>query len=578
MSKEDRHHNKEPLEHYVTARIADANESGASAAYRATKNPTQKDVDRLRSPDSTRNTNEWHVKAPSVLMYNNAQCKEGFPDVSAPLTAEHLADQEFLVRKSLAADALWSSFLGKENVAKTRHWQGSFVTGEQEQHYMASRIATDVETLDKCTDTSHGKELPKRDPLTQYHGKDIVNGEVEGKPIVGLGASAAIAMLVGSPDLHPGNFALRKEADKIQVFKFDNKFDLGACERFSKQFLDSEVLATLDNNVTENKQAYEYYDAVHSAMASDPNAEAVFKKEQQEFMAIVNGYNGADKWEKLVEYVEQSQTFSALDENDIPHIENYTSAQDVLSEYEGLRDLFHNGMVNAETEKAKGLPPLLPSLNTPGSLDTMLQDVFPNAHEYQQGDALSSDQHVFNFPFANDFAQAPHVKGEFLDTMYLITHADKNRVAGLIESTMGTSPEAQAVSSQLETNIEKLRAGMEQCPEYQQHVGQHKARLDAKVVEVNQTLDEKAVEFGPKGPSVGSPNLSVASPSVSGTITPDPLSVTSSNSISGDVLAEAKKLAPRFDSAGNHSDKENKQQDPSRRINRSNSSPNLIGH
>lgn len=225
---------KEENKHSLRVKARSADKVGASsAAVRAGKESKEG-----QSPESERTSHEWHVKTPIYMMHNRYMTEND---------GRNFDSQEVYVRLSLVADSLWSAIMEEkpgsyERVAKTRHWYGAFDEGRP-QHYIASRILTQhvtekdtgevvtrrLPTLKDCTDAASGLlqgGVPVGNiPLETYQFPDTqekyeVRGaciEREGQKVKleGFGQAAAIALVVGSVDLHANNFVVRDDGKRI---------------------------------------------------------------------------------------------------------------------------------------------------------------------------------------------------------------------------------------------------------------------------------------------------------------------------------------------------------------------------
>lgn len=489
----------------VTLRELREDQKGASQqAYRVSKLP------RGEFEAAAREGYIWHAKLPNELTHTPTLHQVSFPEEGEALNLEQLRDQELTCRKSLVAGGILATLLGKENVAKSRVFYGSFDDG-QPQYHIASRIDPTWKILKDVTPATNSDLLEDRQAMTTFEGEEIANGQVKGKPLTGFGRMAAIILFIGEPDAHPGNFGLIETEKEIKLGVFDNKFALGS--RAEGRFFEEETLDTSTLTYFEDlKESYE------GLIERDiPSCEEIFEKEKAAFSKV--GTNPSlteeERLQAKIAYISASDTLGPLvrggfeAEQFVPVFEKFASYQDnVLPLLKGIpgdfQELIESQQEEVEEAKRKistgEVNAPLPTITQADEIHEVLKEsIFPSQELYKG--ALSSPYCAFNFPFPDDFSEALHVQEEYFETVYLISHMDKGRLHAMVNAGLGDAFEKEAglITGQLEKNQEKWRKCMGQCPEYQEYVRMHEGELKEKLQKAQDTLVEKRNEFLTRG-------------------------------------------------------------------------------
>ena len=445
-----------------TIKSKKATQTGATPAVRAQKDLSEKEG---RKEGSRSHEYEWHMKTASPrLMYN--------PVLH---TGDVETDQLLNARLTLVADSLWEALLEEKNddykrVAKTRHWHGS-LDEEKPQHFIASRILDQkanrgyqpLPTLYSCTQAKSawltgGKnktlseyQHPFSDTTDKVENASVIRGDSIVK-MEGFGIAAVVGLILCASDLHGDNFAVRDQGNRIQLCKFDNKYALGTStdleSRLLRKFFSPELMG--------------------------PEAGTILNAKKVELKKLLAGARGKEK--TSIKF-KQDQ---------------------VISEIQALK--------TPDT-------PVLEAMKIEGDLDRVLRFIFPTLPAETKGmaDIVVSEAYksyldkktIFKFPFEPGFATAPHVKGEFMDAIYVMTHMAPDKIGSMIGSLLSTGfispvtgkPVSELVMNQLMKNINELAVAVEHCPEYQAHIREHSGRLETKKAEAEGRLERSTKEL-----------------------------------------------------------------------------------
>lgn len=424
---------------------------------------------------------------------NSPQTKRGAFDPNI------LHNQEFVVKKALFVNALLNA-LGIET-GELQHWYGKAEGEKYPQHYLASKIEHQNQTICDVTNT---KIVPgERLPMTEFEGAPIEGASVIGKKMTGFGEYVAIADLVYPKDGHGSNFLLvdklptaGSEKGTIELIPFDgSKASCGSGLNLEHPYFGYNPVteaSKLEKEAEKQDKLYNEREAL-----TNPKNEKIFNETFSQEIQVVNQLLKDECFNDVEQYLKSSKVLfplASLQMDIVTVIAESATAKDfhpqTASKEDGLMDLRTYSM-QSDKARIENLRNMSAALKGEGTIENRLRYSFPSQKDYP--DTVGTSLNVFKFPFPEDFHKAAHVKNGYLDKSYQIMQLDMEKVGNEMHNHMGDrhAEGTNKILAEMQNRQNHLKETLGKNPEYRAYVEANKDRLEKSMPAVYETLHVK---------------------------------------------------------------------------------------